>query len=283
MRYDTVVTHDIGFYAGRTLRDVGVKEPPIPIDPILAYFDIELVGIDDSSVDELRRRAGLEMHVPAFMIARGDDAQIVIKAGDSLERQRLSVLHEIGHYDLPWHNGYDFACECASIPDIGLKGFEREAFEYAGLILFPQGCFVADATSMPTEIATIKALSHRYVASFEATTIRYVQAHPGLCAAVYIEPNSNDDDSEHPFRVRYAVKSKRFHRYWRAGDGITYDDSIAVCMNDRVPIETELPATVFGSTRGHDYVVDLKPHGINQVCALLRMDDPQTSFLGGLI
>jgi len=163
-----------------------------------------------------------------------------------------------------------------------LKVLEKEAFEYAGQLIFPQELFTGDLMSVSTGLDSIEILSERYWASFEATAIRYVQAHPNPCAIVYILLNPEAGETSCAFSVRYCVKSKRFHRYWKPGQGILYDDSIASCLQYRQRVQGEIPAKVFGSSKGHSYMVDLKPHGIGQVCAFLKMEDRQTTIFGGM-
>ena len=276
------MTQDIGFYANRTLNDLGVKEPPVKTGPILDYFDIQLLRTDDDEMTELENRIGEKMHVPAFLITLNGLARIVVKGSDSEERQRLSVFHEMGHYDLPWHDEMNFACDCAVNGHSNLKALEKEAFEYAGLMMFPQNWFTDDLMSMPTGLDSIQILAARHDASFEATAIRYVQAHPGLCAIVYVRPNPVADETGCPFSVRYCVKSRRFHRYWKPGQGVYHHDLIASSLQYGQRVQGDIPARVFGSSKGHSYLVDLKPLGVDQVCAFLMMEDSQTTIFGGM-
>lgn len=55
----------------------------------------------------------------------------------------------------------------------------------------PGDMFVEDVLSLETSIYAIEQLRHRYVASMEATAIRYAYIHPGLCGIVMIEPAEN--------------------------------------------------------------------------------------------
>lgn len=231
---------------------------------------------------ELENRIGRKMYAPAFLITLDDHAQIVVKGSDSEERQRLSVFHEIGHYDLPWHHGLNFACDCREGGNGMLKVLEKEAFEYAGRVIFPQEWFIGDLMSVSTGLDGIKILSKRYGASFEATAIRYVQAHPGLCAVVYLQSNPDADATGFPFTVRYSVTSKRFYGYWKPGQGVHHHDLIASSLQYGQRVQGEIPARVFGSSKSHSYLMDLKPHGIGQVCAFLKMEDRQTTIFGGM-
>lgn len=282
LQYATVVTKDIGFYANRTLSDVGLKEPPVEIGPILDYFDIQLLRTDDDEMTELENRTGEKMHVPAFLLSQNGKTLIVIRGSDSQERQRLSVFHEIGHYDLPWHDDMNFACDCVVNGQMNLKALEKEAFEYAGLMMFPQNWFTNDLMNMPTGLDSIEILATRYGASFEATAIRYVRALPGLCAVVYLQLNPNADASGSPFCVKYCVTSKRFYGFWKPGQGVHHHDLIASSLQYGQRVQGEIPARVFGSSKSHSYLMDLKPHGIGQVCAFLMMEDSQTDIFGGM-
>ncbi len=277
MRYNNVLSRRVDYYAQRVLRELGLEEPPIPVGRILDYFGLDLKRIQDSEADRLAHLSGKDIETPAFLLEHGDSATIFVKESDRTERQRLSIFHECGHYDIPWHHEQgNFLCDCGDPNLFVNRELEKEAFEYAACLMFPLEVFAADVTRLPFGIDSITSLSESYGASFEATAIRYVHFRNDKCAVAYLDPNPEADDPGHPFVVRYSVRSKRFYGYWRPGEQAQYHDLLASCFQDRRRVSGEIPAVIFGSSKKHTFVADIRPYGPTGVCALLQIPDGQT-------
>lgn len=266
-------------YANRVLKDLRLVESPTPTEPILEYFGIDVLELKSAEEAELTRRAGQDGSISAFLCIKDDPPTIFVRGEDSLERRRMSIFHECGHFDLPWHRGVNYMCDLSDGEISKLKTLEKDAFEYAGHLLFPTDSFVPMVEQMPISIQTIEEMSHIYQASFEATAIRYIGVSRTPCAIIYMIPNHQTDAFQHPYVVKYSIKTKSFHRYRKPGDPLQGHPLIDACFCSGDYEEGRIPATIFGSLKKHSYDIQLKPHGYDQVCALLVQDDIQTSFL----
>lgn len=265
-------------FARRVLDDLGLKEPPIQIQPVLDYFGINLHLVNLQAESEFQRITGERIEVPAFLYREGDNAHIFVREGDSVTRQRLSIFHECGHYHLPWHDGASYFCDCKDTSGSWIKRLEKEAFEYAEHLMFPPDAFYEDLRNISLDFLNIEVMSDRYVASFEATANKFVKCHPDSYAVFYLRPNPKADSSGYPFLVRYFVKSRWFHGFWRPGAEVWGNELIEKCFLYNECFKGEIPAYVFGSKKSHVFEAELKPHGPDQVCALLRIPNSQISL-----
>jgi len=219
------------------------------------------------------------MHIPALLHQEGESATIFVKGCDSQERQRLSIFHECGHFDLPWHGHHaGYLCDCGLSERVPDKRLEKEAFEYASRLLFPHEAFCTDIRSQTASLSTISHLAVRYQASFEATSIHYVTIHPGQCALLYLLRNPEKTRGA-PFIVRYSVKSNRFHRFWRPGEPIRLHDLLAEAFLKKEIQYGQIPANVFGSQKKHKYWAEVWPFGPDQLRVFLHVRDRQTTLL----
>lgn len=91
--YPVYPTSKISYYADRVIRDLGLREPPIFVDPILEYFGIGLHWIDPQTELEFEQQMGYKVEVPALLYRRAEKPIIFIRENDKHERRRLSVFH----------------------------------------------------------------------------------------------------------------------------------------------------------------------------------------------
>jgi len=275
-----IPTSKIGYYAQRVLKGLESMEPPIQVDPILEYFGLELRLFNPQYITQIPRfRRFRNIELPAFLDYNQDKPTIYIEESNNIPRQRLSVFHECGHFDIPWHRGKSYFCECIFRDSKSVSRYEREAFAYASSIMFPFQTFNEDIKSMPIGIKTLHQLSERYQASFEATSIKYISSNPGQCAVVYLTENTSGNAIEFPYRVKYSIVSSNFHRFWAPRKLVKHHYDLERCFREKKNILTEIPATVFGSTKKHSYIADLRPYGPDRVCVLLNIPVKQISCL----
>lgn len=268
----------IDFYTDRVIRDLNLRDPPVFMAPILEYFGIDLHLIDPQLNLEFEEENGVRIEIPALLWRENGKARIFVRDGDRKERQRLSVFHECGHFDLPGHDGFSFACDWHEADIDNHRDVEREAYEYASNIIFPKPVFNDEIMNSAPGLETIGYLARRYRASFEATAIKYVKTSPLQCAIIYFSPNPKFDDTGFPFLVNYSVVSRRFHRYWRKGDGLYHSRLFENCFYTRSHVEDVVPAAIFGSTKSHSYLVEAKRFGQNRFCAFLQIPEKQLRF-----
>jgi hypothetical protein len=273
MSSNVILSKSPSGYADRVVRDLQISSPPVSSDQVLEYFGIQLSFF--SSIDMVSRIGtdGVELDIPAFLWTKSNTGHIFVNSDNSRSRQRFSIFHECAHFDIPWHRHSSYVCKDTDLAISYRFEDEKEAHEYAARVMFPQHLFVPDTRALPSNIESIKTLSVRYSASFEATAIRYTQVHSGQCAVIYLMRNDNGSN-EFPYVVRYAVKSRDFHRFIKPGDKVRECELISEVFSERTELEGEIPAYVFGSKKGHSYVATLKPHGPDNVCAFVYMEDP---------
>lgn len=270
---------DAAFYARRVVKELGLKDPPILPEPILDYFGLEYLEIDDQEEQRLLEVTGMAMETPAMLYKGGGRDIVIVKGTDIPERKRLSTFHECGHFGIPWHENVTYLCPCGDLDLSKVKRLEKEAFSYASHLIFPDRPFYDDFRSLPTCLNSIQILSQRYLASFEATAIRYIQSAPGLCAILYLKRNNEADSHEYPYIVRYSVISERFHHFWKKGDKILQHDILECCFGSGLSHKCEIPASIFGSQKKHNYIIETKRHGVSQICVFLLMPDNQFNLI----
>jgi Zn-dependent peptidase ImmA (M78 family) len=259
---------------------LGITHPPTSVDKVLEYFGLDMEVLSPIETAELCAKVGLgEYSVPAFLWSNSDSGTIFVCGTDSVVRTRMSVFHEVGHFDIPWHAPHNYLCEVNSLDDGTLRKTEREAYEYAGHLLIPDSELRRSYSVDLLSIETIETVAAMCEASFEATVIRYVGKYPKGCAAVYLQPAGSDPSTKAPYQVRYCVKSKVFHRYWKPGAAVLAHDLIDECIGSGVVTSGEVPARVFGSTKHHNYLAQFRPYGEERICALLWTQEDQLSML----
>lgn len=278
--YPVYPTSEVSFYADRVIRELGLRDPPVPYDPILEYFGLELHWIDHQSELEFERQKGYKVEIPALLCRRTDKPVILVREMDRRTRQRLSVFHECGHFDIPWHGENDYLCECGVNNVQVLKSLEKQAYEYASNLIFPRRLFFGDAADLRESLETIEILASRYDASIEATAIHYVKNHPGICAIVYISRNTDSDAGNYPFVVDYSVVSKRFHGFWKKGHKLPYNEEFEKSLAGGEIRRSTFPASIFGSSKVTEFFAELKRYGLDRdrISVFLSIPDPQARF-----
>jgi len=213
----------------------------------------------------------------------------------------MSILHERGHFVLPWHKGLDYRCmEKDMSPPVRDK-IEREAYRFAVEIMMPTEVFSDDVRNRETSIDTIDYLGGFYQASLEATSIRYAQVHPGYCAIMVVAPGeaskptdmhmnqlfadavkqtanivNGDSQDNRRLMIKYFVRSTRFNRYFRPGTEIHDDNPVFQTWEAGERIQTELRASHFGSSSSQTYNAECMPLGRSgKLLVLLWHEDPE--------
>lgn len=306
-------------YARRILKECGLREPPICENTVADYLRL---GIREFPLDgdplSSQDREILE-HASAWLQRRPDgNSRIWVHRDTHIGRKRLSIFHECGHYILPWHREVDYFCDEHDVHPTIQKDIEREAFKCGAEFLMPGEAFVEDVLSLEIGMSAIKQLSGRYMASLEATAIRYASTHPGICAiamvvaagsqrpkvtteihgatrqlalpmAVSDSHNIVESDGGSPLRVKYFAGSQTLVResrkYIRAGTCIYEGNLVFQAWLSGRPVSGEIPASVFGSSSKWSYKAECLPVGKSgMVLVLLWRPHVQCELLlgGGL-
>lgn len=291
-------------YARKVLKECGLKEPPICEKSVARHLGLE---IKEFSLDDVPQREDLSETLKttcAWLEHKPNcESRIWVRRDMGLGRKRMSVFHECGHAILPWHKGLDYLCDDKDIEPTVQSQREREAFACASEFLMPREMFVEDALSLEISISAIEQLSHHYLASREATAIRFASIHPGRCAIVMVQQVENQktevvaqnqfppeqllfhakipsrrtmDDKKYDIRVKYFVKSHRFPTFIYPRTGIEKGNAISEAWTLRGSVKGEIPASIFGSSATWSYKVECLPLGKSgMVLALLWLPDNQ--------
>jgi hypothetical protein len=274
-------------YARAVLEGCNITEPPVDQETITDFLNLEILEVTDDEINEYEFQTGgsnfMLQHLKVSCAGlqqnlNGGRSKLLLLANQIITRKRLSVFHECGHALLPWHKDTNYFCLENDIKLTGIKLKEAEAYKCGAEILMPYKMLVPDILDLVPSIQSIKKLKSRYIASFEATAIRYAYTHPGICAIVMVEPSSEkypkiqgksnpdqliltprsftkyyDFHKKFPLSVKYSVTSHRFPFFIKPGIGINDDNPIFGTWLSDEPYQGELPISLFGQ-KGKRYL-----------------------------
>jgi len=296
-------------YARKVLKECELRHPPICEKTVADYLGLNIREFSLEDMPGNERFFGVIKRVFAWLHRKPKGkSRIYVHRDIRLERKRLSVLHECCHFVIPWHWEFDYMCDEKDIDSAVQGRVEREAYDCGSEFLMPWEMFVDDILSLETGISAIEQLSSRYVASLEATAIRYARVHPGICGMVMVEAAENqkgeavsshlisarqlslgneipsgqaklDDTERYPLKVKYFVGSPRFGKYFRHGTGIEEGNSVFEAWASGRQIQDEIPASVFGSSARWAYNAECLPLGnCGKMLVLLWLPDRQLTL-----
>lgn len=132
-------------------------------------LDIEAVACDSGVIVERHNLTGCE----ATLVGVGHRAIATIKPSPVLGRERFSLAHELGHWDM--HRGQSFRCRVDE-PDQNLvtnRDLEKQADQFASHLLMPGPIFnpAVKALGMPG-FKEIEGLAQIFQTSMVATSLR---------------------------------------------------------------------------------------------------------------
>lgn len=147
--------------AEKRIRELGITRPQ--------EIDVDLIAMDAGMRVEYRDLAGCE----AMLVGVGDTAIATVKPSPSRGRERYSVGHELGHWEM--HRGTSFKCRVDD-PDRNFasdRSLEKEADTYSAGLLMPSFLFepAIKACGDPSFIE-IEELARDFGTSVLATSMR---------------------------------------------------------------------------------------------------------------
>jgi Zn-dependent peptidase ImmA (M78 family) len=273
-------------YAQTVLMECGLKEPPIPVEPILDHLKLGLkeFSVQDFPPEQHQVLQAVTKDACAFKMPVNGQTTVWVRGDLALPRKRMSILHECGHEIVPWHKGVNYFCKEEDLYPEAQKLIEREAFNCATELLMPSRSFFDDLSSLEFGIFAIEQLSLRYGASLEAAAIRYAKIHSGACAVVMAEParepkgqgnllNPMNTELElelstptiaeqevvNKLVVKYCVKSKIFPSYIQPGTEINQNSRIYSAWMRGQPLCDVIPASTLGSSQQINYHIECLP------------------------
>ena len=182
------------------MRQVPDMPIPVPIEELA-----EAVGITDIHRLETASFEG-------GLVTQPERASgvILVNSKGSVQRQRFTIGHELGHYLIIAHQparAGQFTCSKADMAireadrDNRARRMELEANRFSAGMLMPLAHFKPDMRNLGTPaLEHVFTLATRYNMSKEATALQYVQYNDAVCAVII----SKDDV------VRRIYKPSRF-------------------------------------------------------------------------
>jgi len=184
---------DAVLHARRFIERAAVDSIPVDItrylDVIRAKYTIE-DDFDDEEAGQTTMIAGRHC--------------IFVNGRHSPERQRFTVMHEIGHIVLGLPSVHGQKIGTQALYSYAVRPREEVLCDvFAAECLLPSDFFKKDLDQFPVGFDSVARLAARYQASLTSTGSRFAFLHDEPCAFVLIESG----------RVRY-VSSSKFMREW---------------------------------------------------------------------
>jgi IrrE N-terminal-like domain len=150
-----------GQLAEARIAELGITDP--------SDIDVEAIAFDAQMLVEYEDLDGCE----ATLVGVGDRAIATVRPSGVRGRERFSVGHELGHWEM--HRGTSFSCRVDD-PDSNLrsdKPREKEADEYAAHLLMPSALFNPAVRSLGKPgFRDLDDLAKHFETSVLATSIR---------------------------------------------------------------------------------------------------------------
>lgn len=171
----------ISYYAKMLLKDLGLKNPPISPKKVAEMLEIPVWEREAAD------------RYDGYLIRYNDTFGIVVNKSISYEpRKNFTIAHEIGHAQIPHHQGNEYQCLKEDIGFSSTKKQEQEANEFAAELLMP-GDFILDkAEREEISLELIKSISDACQTSLTSSALRYINFCPEL-AGVAVSKNREID------------------------------------------------------------------------------------------
>lgn len=132
-------------------------------------------------VEDILRREGIDLRYQTFpddtissiLYRTAHEAAIVLNASHLLNRQRFSIGHELGHYELHEGDVYlDGRVRMNFRDDQAGKGTDREEIEanaFAAALLMPEDCLRKEFEQLSANEVSEQAVAEKLAESFEVS------------------------------------------------------------------------------------------------------------------
>ena len=212
------------------LRDLGIKEPE--------GIDLEIIAWHLGATIKYARLGSCE----ACIVGNSCNAVICVDERKSVERQRFSIGHELGHWH--HHRGKHLICRADDIARGSERRLERQADEYAGDLILPNPILAAclgDYGKM-VNLTMLRELRNRFQASLTSIAIGITKTNRFPLAVVC----SRGDG-----RV-WAARSQCLSKFWRLRQAL-----LLLRSASQRPIDFRWPSSAVAA------MVEYGPHARN--------------------
>jgi Zn-dependent peptidase ImmA (M78 family) len=224
---DSTTRKEIERIAAKTLKDAGLREPPLSIEHLLEhirlhrdYYDLTDPGFLDRAKYKLqihgRKLVDVLNKVRLRAVLLFDEDRIFIDNDLPKIKHPWASCHETGHRILPWHKPFFYADTAETLDPAWQADLEEEANYTAARLLFMGDRFTLDACDVEPTVSGLKLLSKHYGTSLTTTLHRYVEQGPDIAMAMLVStPGWSSKPPDQEYRWRHFVPSKRFERLFQ--------------------------------------------------------------------
>lgn len=215
-------THeDIDKRVRKLIKEMGVREPPLNMDDVVAHLEIDQQFYD---INDPTLLDGLfhKMKLGAFKVKgvlkkvgmQGlwlpHESKIMLDAALPKPKHKWVTAHEVGHRLIPTHRHFLFGDTAETLDPEYHDMLEQEANYCASALTFMGNKFTTDALDTTPSWKNIEGLKARYKTSATSTLRRYVEHSHNrpMLGIVSVPPWKNS--AEDANRCRSFVPSRQF-------------------------------------------------------------------------
>lgn len=222
---DKYAQRDIDKAVARILKGMGISEPPVRVEDVLAhlqlyrdYYDLQ----DPSFLQHLwyklriggRKLSRIGRKVKLAGLWLPNQNRVVVDASLPSPKREWASFHEVIHSIIEWHREYYLGDTAQELDPACQEELEAEANYGASALMFCGQRFTKDAQDVSLDWAGLEGLRKRYGNKSYVTTIRrfveHGRDHP--MAVLVSTPWWGDKPADQESRSRHFVRSPSFVR-----------------------------------------------------------------------
>ncbi len=206
----------------RTLREAGLRDPPIKIEDILehlaidrAFYDLEDPSLMQRFMHKIRigkrRLIAIKEKIRLAALWLPDEAEIWVDSSLHDAKKEWASFHDSAHTILEWHRPYFLGDTAQTLNPDFQEMLEEEANYGASGLMFGGETFTAEALDTDPCLESVFALKKRYRKSILTTLRRFVAfSHDHPMAMLVSSPHWEPKPADQQYRWRHFVGSDRF-------------------------------------------------------------------------
>ena len=219
---DNTTKNEIDKSVNKILKECGLLNPPIKVESLLEYLEVDR-NFYDLEDPTLLRKFWHKVKVKGYKLKNivktislaavwlPDEERILVDSSLPIPKQEWASFHDLTHRILIWHRAYFLGDTAQTLdPDFQMM-LETEANYGASALMFGGKLFTTESLDTNPGWDSIELLKKRYRKSYVTTLRRYVQFSHEIPMALMVStpwwmPKPDDQD----FQWRHFVRSKSF-------------------------------------------------------------------------
>jgi hypothetical protein len=204
-----------------TLKEAGLKEPPIRMDSLLEhlalyrdYYNLEEPGLWDEIKHKVivhGRRLAKKIRLHALWFP--DRSRIMVDRSLPARKREWASFHDITHSILDWHRAFFLGDTARTLNPDYQEMLEAEANYGASALMFGGRLFTQDALDTSPCWDSVLLLQKQYDKSLVTVLRRYIEHSHDIPMAMMVNTAWWDElPSDQENFVRHFVKSMRFEQ-----------------------------------------------------------------------